>query len=165
MRRAFELARSMAQYNPLEGVAQLTRQLQALGSLDDGKALQRCVRAGIKQALPIAIAACPVGHDLHRLAIKKRLKVQGIKGNTVGPGFAKANVRVIATLDKSKTSASGLLGVRKAAFYVLQYVELGTRFQRAQPWLRNAFLQARDAMEEALKASLAADVEKAARTS
>lgn len=154
----------MAAYKPLEGVAALTRQLKALGSLDDGKALKRCVNAGIRQALPAAIASCPVGHDLHRLAIKKRLKVQGIKGNTVGPGFAKANVRTLSTLDKSKTFADGKLGVRKAAFYVLQYVELGTRFQRAQPWLRNAFTSARDQMEAAIKTSLADDVEKAAKS-
>ncbi len=154
----------MAAYSPLEGVAALTRQLKALGSLDDGKALKRCVNAGVRQALPVAIAGCPVGHDLHRLAIKKRLKVQGIKGNTVGPGFAKANVRTISVLAKNKQSADGLLGVRKAAFYVLQYVELGTRFQRAQPWLRNAFTSSRDGMEEALKNSLAKDVDKAART-
>lgn len=153
----------MAAYNPLEGVAALTRQLQSLKALDDGKALKRCVKAGINEALEVAIATCPVGTELHRLSIKKRLRVQGIKGNTVGPGFAKASLRTIATINPEKNIASGLLGVRKAAFYVLQYVELGTRYQRAQPFLRNALLSARDRAEEALKASLAKDVEKAAR--
>jgi HK97 gp10 family phage protein len=145
----------MAFYNPLEGVAALTKQLKALGSLDDGKALKRCVKAGINVALEQAIATCPVGTDLHRLAIRKRLR---------GPGFAKASLRTIATINGTKDIASGLLGVRKAAFYVLQYVELGTRYQRAQPFLRNALLSTRDRVEEALKTSLANDVEKAAKT-
>ena len=61
-----------------------------------------------------------------------------------------------------KNIASACSAVRKAAFYVLQYVELGTRYQRAQPFLRNALLSARDRAEELLKLSLLKYVEKLA---
>jgi HK97 gp10 family phage protein len=148
----------------LEGVAALTRQLQALGKLDDGKALKRCVRAGINVARDRWEQTIPVSKEIHRIAIRKRLKDLGIKGLAVGPGFAKENIRVIATINSSKDIASGLLGVRKAAYYVLQFVELGTRYQRAQPTLRNALLNSRDGVEEALRGSLIKDVEKAAAT-
>jgi HK97 gp10 family phage protein len=148
----------------LEGVAALTRQLQALKSLDDGKALKRCVKAGINVARDRWEQTIPVGIELHRAAISKRLKARGIKGLALGPGFAKQNIRTISTINSSKDIASGLLGVRKAAYYVLQFVELGTRFQRAQPTLRNALYGTRDSVEEALRASLAKDVEKAAKT-
>jgi HK97 gp10 family phage protein len=148
----------------LEGVAQLTRQLQALGKLDDGKALKRCVKAGINVALARAIETCPVGTEIHRLGLSKRLKSIGIKGNTVGPGFAKASLRTISTINAQKNIASGLLGVRKAAYYVLQFVELGTRYQKAQPFLRNALLTTRDEVETKLRESLQKDVLKAAAT-
>jgi HK97 gp10 family phage protein len=148
----------------LDGVAALTRQLQALGSLDDGKALKRCVKAGINVARDRWEHTIPVGKEIHRAAISKRLKKAGIKGLSIGPGFAKQNIRTISTINSAKNVASGLLGVRKAAYYVLQFVELGTRYQRAQPTLRNALLSARDGVEDALRASLAKDVEKAAKT-
>jgi HK97 gp10 family phage protein len=139
----------------LEGVAQLTRQLQALGKLDDGKALRRAVGAGIKPALRIAQSIIPVGTEPHRT----------YQGLLVAPGFAKTQLRTITTINAAKNIASGILGVRKAAFYILQYVELGTRFQRAQPWIRRALLEGRDDGEAALRASLQKDVLKAAKTS
>jgi HK97 gp10 family phage protein len=148
----------------LEGVAQLTRQLIALQKFDDGKALKRCVRAGINKARDVWEQTIPVGKDVHRIALNKKLKKAGIKGLIVTPGFAKENIRVIATINAQKNIASGLLSVRKAAFYVLQFVELGTRFQKAQPTLRNALLSARDDAERALRDSLQADVLKAAAT-
>jgi HK97 gp10 family phage protein len=138
----------------LEGVAALTRQLQTLGKLDDGKALKRAVKAGITPALKIAQAIIPIGTEPHRT----------YQGLLVAPGFAKTQLRTISTINSAKNIASGILGVRKAAYYILQYVELGTRFQRAQPWIRRALLEGRDEGEQALRASLAADVEKAAKT-
>lgn len=151
-------------YSPLEGVALLTRQLQALGKLDDGKALKRCVKAGIKEAAKVWEQTIPVSHQLHRLKTSKRLKTAGVKGLLVGPGYAKAHIRTIATINAAKNVASGLLSVNKAAYYVVQFVELGTRHIPAQPTLRSAMLTSRDAMETALRESLAKDVEKAAKT-
>jgi HK97 gp10 family phage protein len=138
----------------LEGVAQLTRQLEALGKLEDGKPLRAAVKAGINEALKRAQSYIPVGTRPHRLA----------NGLLVAPGFAKSQLRTVATLNKEKNVASGVLGVRKAAFYILQFVELGTRFQHPQPWIRRALNDAREDAEAALRAVLAKAVDKAART-
>jgi HK97 gp10 family phage protein len=138
----------------LEGVAQLTRQLEALGSLEDGKALRRAVKAGIKPALLRAQQIIPVGTAPHRLTNKL----------LVNAGYAKANLRTISTINGAKNVASGILGVRKLAFYALQFVELGTRKMAAIPWIRRALLESRDDCEVALKESIAASVEKAAKT-
>lgn len=148
----------------LEGVAALTKQLEALGKLEDGKALRSAVKAGIKPALERAKELIPVGTEIHRLKTSKNVHKRGIKGMTVGPGFAKAALRTISTINAAKNIASGLLSVRKAAYYAVQFVEFGTRKMAAEPWLRRAFSETRDAQEEAFRASIQASVLKAAKT-
>ena len=138
----------------LEGVAALTRQLIALGKLDDGKALKMAVRAGIKETLKAAQAIAPVGTEPHRT----------YRGLLVAPGFSKASLRIIATVNSQGNIASGILGVSKEAYYVLQYYELGTRKQPAHPYLRQALSNARTNSEEALRASLERAVMRAAKT-
>jgi HK97 gp10 family phage protein len=137
----------------LEGVAALTKQLQALGSLEDGRALKRAVKAGIKPALTRAQQIIPVGSQPHRLT----------NGLLVNYGYAKENLRTIATINDAKNIASGILGVRKLAYYALQFVELGTHKMAAQPWIRRALLESRDDCEAAFKDSIANAVERAVR--
>lgn len=147
----------MATRPTLDGVAQLTRQLIALGKLDDGKALKAAVKASIQPAYKRALATIPVGSVPHRTAKKY--------GNQlVNSGFAKQSLRTISTINAQKNVASALLSVRKPAFYAINFVELGTRYQRAQPWLRPAFFSARSDGEDALRASLQKSVLKAAAT-
>jgi HK97 gp10 family phage protein len=147
----------MATRPTLEGVAQLTRQLISLGKLDDGKALKAAVKAGIQPAYKRAKATIPVGSVPHRLAAAYGKQL-------VNSGFAQQSLRTITTINAEKNIASALLGVRKNAFYILNFVELGTRYQRAQPFLRPAFFNSRDDMELALRASLQKAVLKAAAT-
>jgi HK97 gp10 family phage protein len=157
--------------NFLSGIAELTKQLDALTSLEDGKALKRCVKAGINEALKRAREIIPQeginGHQgrAHRLKVSKALheKYGGI-GALVTPGFAKRSLRTISTINESKDVASGVLGVRKAAYYAVQFLEFGTHKMKAQPWLRRALLEARDDAERKLKKSLEVSVAKAAKT-
>lgn len=144
----------MATRSSLEGVAALTKQLIALQKLDDGKVLKSAVKAGINEALKKAREYVPVGTVPHRT----------YQGLLVAPGFAKSQLRTIATINSAKNVASGLLGVRKAAYYILQYVEFGTRFQRAQPFIRRALMDAREDAESKLRGVLQKAVDKAART-
>lgn len=147
----------MATRPTLDGVAQLTRQLIALGKLDDGKALRGSVKAGIQPAYKRARASIPVGSVPHRLAAAYGKQL-------VNSGFARQSLRTITTINAQKNIASALLGVRKNAFYILNFVELGTRYQRAQPWIRPAFFNSRADMETALKSYLQKAVLKAAAT-
>jgi|SRR5882762_367567 len=144
----------MATRSSLEGVAALTKQLIALGKLDDGKALKAAVRAGIKETLKAAQAIAPTGTEPHRT----------YRGLLVAPGFSKASLKIISTINSGHNVASGILGVSKEAYYVLQFWELGTRKQPAHPFLRTALSNARGDSEEALKASLRRAVERAAKT-
>jgi HK97 gp10 family phage protein len=147
----------MATRPTLDGVAQLTRQLIALGKLDDGKVLRGAVKAGIQPAYKRAKATIPVGSVPHRLAAAYGKQL-------VNSGFAQQSLRTISTINAQKNVASALLGVRKSAFYILNFVELGTRYQRAQPFLRPAFYNARSDMEAALREYLQKAVLKAAAT-
>lgn len=139
----------------LEGVAQLTRQLQALGKLDDGKPLRAATRAGMQFAFKRALATMPVGTEPHRT----------YDGLLVAPGFAKTTLRIITTLNQAKNVGSAIMSVSKRAFYEVLWVEFGTRYQQAQPWLRRSFFDSRGDAEEAFRSVLKAAVDKAAKTS
>jgi HK97 gp10 family phage protein len=142
----------------------------APASLEDGKALKRCVKSGINEALKRAQEIIPQegngthGGRAHRLKVSKSLHEKYVAiGVIVTPGFAKLSLRTVSTINAEKNVASGILGVRKAAYYAVQFLECGTHKMKAQPWLRRALLEARDNAERALKHSLEVSVAKAAK--
>jgi HK97 gp10 family phage protein len=135
----------------LEGVGELSKQLDALGKLDDGKAIRAAVRAGMKPAFKAAQQNIPVGTVAHRT----------YKGRLVGPGFAKRSLVIVTTLSKDGQKASAILGVKAEAFYAIQFVEMGTSQMAAQPWLRPAFYSTREEQESALALALQKAVLKA----
>lgn len=135
----------------LEGVAELSKQLDSLGRLDDGKALRAAVRAGMKPAFKAAQQSIPVGTVAHRT----------YKGQLVAPGFAKRSLVIVTTLSKDGQKASAILGVKAEAFYAIQFIEMGTSKMAAQPWLRPSFYGTRSEQESALAAALEKAVLKA----
>ena len=140
----------------LEGVAELTKQLNALKSLDDGKAMRMAVRAGMKPAFEQAKATIPVGSMPHRLsATYGRLLVNA--------GYARNALRMITTINGAKNIASAIIGVRKPAFYASLFVEVGTRKMRAQPWLRRSLIDRRENCEEAFRAAMHRALDRAVR--
>jgi HK97 gp10 family phage protein len=136
----------------LEGVAALTKQLNELSSLEEGRALRNAVRAGMKPALAQARITAPVGSEPHRLK----------NGLLVAPGYARGTVRVITTINAAKNIASAIMSTRALAFYEAVFVELGTHKMPAQPWLRRSLLETRAAGEAAFKDSIARAVARAA---
>lgn len=148
----------------LEGVAQLLRQLDALKRLEDGKALRRSVKSGINEVYKRAHEIIPVGTLIHRTKTTARQRKFEIRGYTVPPGFARQSLRTITTINADKNIASGILSVRKAAYYAVKFLEFGTRKMKAQPWIRRALIEARDNAELALRHSLEVSIEKAAKT-
>jgi len=138
----------------LEGVAALTKQLIALGKLDDGKALKMAVRAAMKPALARAKANIPVGTEPHRLR----------SGLLVAPGYAQSTLKIGVTINGDKNIASAVMSTGKGAYYAVKFVEFGTRKQAANPWFRRAFYDSRNDAEQALKDSLQRAVDRAAKT-
>lgn len=120
----------MAEVTKLEGAAVLAKQLRALS---DGPQAVRVLRTGVsdamKEVMEDARASVPVGTREHKT----------YKGRNVKPGFAKKSLRVVSFINKARTQATALLGVRSEAFYVLQFLELGTSRIARRPWLTPAF--------------------------
>lgn len=137
----------------LEGVAALTKQLEELGNAVKGKALRAAVRAGGNVVKKAAQARAPVGTKMHKT----------YKGRLVAPGFTQRSVRVVTRLDKTGEKASAAIGVRREAFYALQFIELGTSTIPAAPWLRPAHASTQGQQLQALSASMKRSVERAAR--
>lgn len=137
----------------LEGVARLTRQLESLGKLENGQALRSSVREAVKPAESRARALVPVGTIPHLT----------YRGRLVAPGFAKRSIRVEVSLSRDKQAAFADLGVRREAFYIVQFVELGTSRMPAQPWLRPAFESTISQQEAGLEVGLRKAVLKASQ--
>jgi HK97 gp10 family phage protein len=148
----------MANDQALQGVAQLIAKLRDIKSLDDGKALRAGVRAGMRPALLAARSKIPIAKKQYKLA-----KTYG--GGVVQPGYAQKAIRVITTVSPDKQQASALMSVRKAAFYAVNFVEIGTSKMAAQPWLRPAFYSTQDAQKQALADKLKAYLEKVSASS
>lgn len=137
----------------LEGVAELMKKLDALGKLEDGKALRAAGRAAGRVVADRARALIPKGDVAHRT----------YKGRLVAPGFASRSIRYIASLSKDKQKVTVIVGVRAEAFYAVQFVELGTSKMERQPWLRPAFQSTIDQQEAALADHLRKTIEKIAK--
>jgi len=137
----------------VEGVEKLGKQLRNLGRLAEGRILRAAARAGIQPALARAKALIPVGVDEHRT----------YKGRDVRPGFARKSVRAIVAVNRDKTVATAVLGVRAEAFYAVQFVELGTSKTPAQPWLRPAFQSSEQSAISEFSATLRTSITEEAR--
>lgn len=122
--------------------------------MDDGKVTRSAVRAGAKTVVKRAKELIPEGIDAHRT----------YKGRLVAPGFARRAIRAITKLSRDKQAATASIGVRKEAYYAVQFVERGTVKQAAQPWLRPALDQASSAALTAIKDTFKRFVDKVARS-
>jgi hypothetical protein len=119
------------------GLRDLDRKLNALSAKARGPILLEAVTAAGKKVVAEATARCPEG-EIHRLA-------KTYKGNLVfHPGFAKRNVAMKAFLSRDKKAASVIIGVRREAFYAINFVELTTSRRTGTPWLQPSFEATKD---------------------
>jgi HK97 gp10 family phage protein len=139
----------------LSGVSELAKQLLALGKLEDGKALSAACRAGMAEVLEEARSTVPVGSEPTRLG-------KNFGRITVPAGYLRDHIKM-GTKHFDGQKASAYVGVSKAAYYGLQFVDLGTRYQSPNPWLTRALSSRRSAMESAFTASMQKSVNKAVK--
>jgi HK97 gp10 family phage protein len=124
-----------------EGMAELELKLRELADPKKQAAVLRAaVREPMKEVMELArgnitaAGVSPGDRGLHKT----------YKGRLVSRGFALRSIRMITKMSKDKQSASAILGVRKEAYYALQFHELGTSKMRARPWLVPALEQSKD---------------------
>lgn len=142
----------------LEGYAELSRKLKELADPKAGASALRAsvstpMRAVLKKARANIAAISPGRADSHRT----------YKGRIVGAGFAARSLKVVTKMSKDKASASALLGVKKEAFYAVQFFELGTAAIPKKPWLVPALLASKDAAIKGVGDTLKKRIEKIAK--
>ena len=137
----------------IEGVRELGRKLDLLPAKAAGSILRKAVRDAAKPVIDAAKANIPEGIDAHKT----------YKGRLVAPGFAKRAIRAAVSLSKDKRAAFARIGVRREAFYAVNFVELGTAKQAKQPWLRPAMEDTQQEQVSRLADRLKKEIEKVAR--
>lgn len=137
----------------VSGLAALQAKLSEMGKLDDGKAARSAAKSGVKPIVDQAKALIP----------KSPLTAKSYKGKTIEPGFAAHNIRTISQLKKSKSLVRASVGVRDEAFYAVNFVERGTKYQKAQHWLSQASEQTIEKQLTAVESSLQASVNKVSK--
>ena len=136
----------------IKGAKELDAKLKELKGATESKAVRSALRTAIRAALKAARAQVPKGEGPHKT----------YKGRIVAPGFASRSLRVAVTKPKGGSIRS-LLGVRKEAFYALQFIERGTRYIPARPWLVPAFEASVPVMLRTYTEALEKQIKKAAR--
>lgn len=121
----------------LTGLADADKKLRQLGAVASVPIMKKAVRAGIRPALQRARQTAPKGSVAHRT----------YKGRLVAPGFGSRSIRTITTVSQDKRTFSAALGVRQEAFYMVNFIEIGTAKMPAQPWLRPAMAATKDQQE------------------
>lgn len=137
----------------IKGLRELGRKLDELPKKASGSILKKAVRYAAKPVIVDAKQRIPQGVDAHRT----------YKGRLVAPGFAKRGIRMAVKGSRDGKKAVARIGVRREAFYAINFVELGTSKQPAQPWLRPALESTKDQQVSRLAEKLKMEIDKVAR--
>ena len=118
----------------LKGFSDLRRKLNALGIQASVKVIRQAGSAAMNVVVKEARANAPVGSEPHKTHT----------GRTVAPGFLGRNIKKITRVSKSKGTALIFVGPSSEAFYGTQFVEVGTKYMPADPWLEPAYESKKD---------------------
>lgn len=143
----------MATGASLEGIAELTAKLNALGASVAARELKGAAKDTLTIAEHRARSTMPQGVEPHKT----------YRGRLVSGGYALSTLHIETKLNKRTGSAVATLGVGREAFYAVQFVELGTARMAARPWLRPALEDSENAMLSQLSVVLKKRVEKATK--
>lgn len=146
----------------LEGVRELTDQLNALGRTVAAKELRGTVRKAMEPVFEKAKATIPQWNPSESGREKWPWHFT-YKGRRVHPGFASRNVRIGATVSKYTGVARAVVGVRKEAFYAVNFVELGSSKNAAKPWLRPALESSQTLVLQKISAELKRRIDRIAK--
>lgn len=159
----------------LEGFDVLSKKLADLGDKLGYKTLRSAALKATTPVLREMRQKIPVGNLVHRT----------YRGRLIAPGFAKRSLRRITKLDRSAGKVSVLIGVKKEAYYAIQFIDEGItvtqrRYKKkgsrrrekklirpytikGSHWYKNVFVKNREKMENELKKQLTQQIEKVAR--
>lgn len=152
----------------ISGYKELSAQLTALGAAAGGSALRSAASFAMKPAQRAAEAAAPEANPPYGPYETRKTPLdpypkKTYKGRAVAPGFTRRSIVVRSWLARSRDLVRVMLGVRKEAFYAVQFLELGTSKIPKRPWLEPAFRGALQHVDAALQQRLRQLIDRAAR--
>ncbi len=112
----------------VKGVKELNRKLAALSAMDHGRVIRGAANKAGNLVMKRAEANVTIGSEPHRT----------YKGSWVSPGFLQRSIKKVSKLSRDKRTVWVRIGVKQEAFYGSIFVELGTSYQPARPWLAPA---------------------------
>jgi len=115
----------------VQGLKELQAKLQDMEAKTSQKALRSALMTSATPTVRKLRAVAPVGTRDHRT----------YKGRLVAPGFLRRSVGKESKLVRGKKSTIAVvfIGVKKEAYYGVQFLDSGTKFIKAQPWFRRTF--------------------------
>lgn len=132
------------------GFKELSKKLEALSDLDRGKVIRSAGNAAGMVVVKRARATVPVGGVPHKT----------YKGRWVSPGFLQRSIKKTSRLSRDKHGITVRIGVKSEAFYGVNFLELGTSTQPAQPWLRPALESTRNEQVAIMRAKILERIKK-----
>jgi len=152
----------------ISGYRELSRQLKAMGAAPGGNALRSAASFAMKPAIAAAKSLAPEANPPYgpystRTTPLDPYPKKTYKGRLVAPGFAKRSVAIRAFLARTRDFVKVSLGVRREAFYAVQFIELGTSKIPKRPWLEPAFRGAISAVDAQFQSRLKALIDRAAK--
>jgi len=136
----------------LEGFADLKRKLEQLESKAEGRIISRATSYAMTPVAATARNKAPVGKRMHKT----------YKGRIVAPGFLKRGIRKSTTFRRNAGYAITRVGARREAFYGPLFVDLGTRWQKRNPFLRTSMLVNRRVILRRMEEKIRAEIRKVA---
>lgn len=143
----------------LRGVADLTAKLFEMSALTASKKM----RIAARNAMKIAYSAAQAGIPTWQPPPNSRGYHLTYKGNPAWPGYAFRNLKLISAIDKEKGVIRAVIGVSKEAYYAVQFVEFGTSYFPANPWLRNSLESTKSSVLHSLAGNIKNELDKIAR--
>jgi len=132
----------------VQGLKELQAKLQDMESKTSQKALRSALMTSATPTVRKLRAVAPVGTRDHRT----------YKGRLVAPGFLRRSVGKESKLVRAKNSTIAVvyIGVKKEAYYGVQFLDRGTKYIKAQPWFRSTFDENSSNIVSNFRAKLAA---------
>lgn len=137
----------------IEGLKELSRALKELDPRKQQRAIRNAASAAMLPVMKEARNRVPQGDRAHKT----------YKGRWVAPGFASRNIKRSSKTSRDKMRFTASVGVSREAFYATQFVELGTTYISAIPWLRPAYESNRKNVENLFKKKLREQIIKQAQ--
>jgi len=143
----------------IRGAREMEQVLQQLPDYIAKRVVNGALRKGAAVVLDAARARAPVGQESKgrvRLRVTKKGKV-----SVSNYGKLKLNLRIV-NIPPSKTSHSAAVAVSVGKAFWGLFVEFGTRFMRARPFMRPAFESTKYQALDVIGKALGEGIEKAA---